>query len=653
MIYISCVDDKTASFTRSLPRAWDPQASTLVEPQFQRHFIQTPITMDRPVEIADLDLGLKSTLKLIENVKLRYEKFPDVEHTRSVAAVANRIGVELQLIVKEKTAASNLKRACEQELENVRLQKLNVQEELQKATETKRMFAESEQRAKAANKKADEAKRITEELRNTYESLTNRFKERASLAADVKRTLKQLGDSNSSLSATLSNERTNDIQELNRLRIENSSMASKIKTLEMEAQNTKKIIGPSERDRAELSALRKECADLKTKDAESKGQINLLTSQLDAERRLCKRLDEATQANGKTQDDLIYPLRQLAISVAAGQLVVRETCKECPDLQSRVRELETEKVSTVNDHKEEVNNLQMLYDELKQTTAIFESKHDTCTLLAAQNGMIRKELADKTSLLQKKEEECDALAKNLPIEIEKACTSLALKLDEEKERALEHAAAKAEAARTDAVEILKGEHTVAVDYLQKHQTRKVNNLEARITVLEEKKGQLEKSNEDLERANGILRETKMPLPISPEELVTFGKKRKVVDFEGSPASKMVKTWGSYGDALSNIMKQMIPEDIKSLPQAYYEVARCFATSSGVPHFQEYIRSSREEWYCLFSIASIGIKEVDPIQGTSRQCDSCCISDLNCVQVEHKLGSIHFRIVSLAEMQGAP
>lgn len=58
--------------------------------------------MNRDTDIEALDTNLEKTQDLIDIIHRKYKSFPDVEHSKSVAALVHLVGKTLGMIVKEK-----------------------------------------------------------------------------------------------------------------------------------------------------------------------------------------------------------------------------------------------------------------------------------------------------------------------------------------------------------------------------------------------------------------------------------------------------------------------------------------------------------------------------------------------------------------------
>jgi hypothetical protein len=69
---------------------------------FPSAFRNTIIKMIRDTDIEALDTSLKETQDLIDIIHRKYKSFPDVEHSKSVAALVHLVGKKLGMIVKEK-----------------------------------------------------------------------------------------------------------------------------------------------------------------------------------------------------------------------------------------------------------------------------------------------------------------------------------------------------------------------------------------------------------------------------------------------------------------------------------------------------------------------------------------------------------------------
>jgi hypothetical protein len=65
-------------------------------------FRSTIIKVNRDTDIEALNTSLKETQDLIDIMHRKYKSFPDVEHSKSVAALVHLVGKKLGMIVKEK-----------------------------------------------------------------------------------------------------------------------------------------------------------------------------------------------------------------------------------------------------------------------------------------------------------------------------------------------------------------------------------------------------------------------------------------------------------------------------------------------------------------------------------------------------------------------
>ncbi|KAF4630190.1 hypothetical protein G7Y89_g7953 [Cudoniella acicularis] len=126
------------------------------------------------------------------------------------------------------------------------------------------------------------------------------------------------------------------------------------------------------------------------------------------------------------------------------------------------------------------------------------------------------------------------------------------------------------------------------------------------------------------------------------------KKRKTEKFEGSPESKHIRNFRSHSEAMNAIIDNMIPEGVVNVQQAYYQIARCFTSSKGIINYDEFLKSGREEWYCLVSFLVLGIDCVDPLEAGSRTCEICQGNKVQlCVQVQRQMNGVKVRLVDTA------
>jgi hypothetical protein len=74
------------------------------------------IKMNETTNIKALETSLKETQDLIDTVHRKYKKFPDVEHSNTVAALVHLVGKELNLIVKERKSTVELNRILREKI---------------------------------------------------------------------------------------------------------------------------------------------------------------------------------------------------------------------------------------------------------------------------------------------------------------------------------------------------------------------------------------------------------------------------------------------------------------------------------------------------------------------------------------------------------
>jgi hypothetical protein len=120
-------------------------------------------------------------------------------------------------------------------------------------------------------------------------------------------------------------------------------------------------------------------------------------------------------------------------------------------------------------------------------------------------------------------------------------------------------------------------------------------------------------------------------------------------FGSSPASKSKKTWSQHTSKISAIINSMVPDGLlDNTHQAYYQIARCFALTSALEKFKEYLASGNENWLCLSSALVVGVESTTTIDDINSTCEWCSGMVDRCVQVQLKMEVVRFRIVDIAE-----
>jgi len=129
------------------------------------------------------------------------------------------------------------------------------------------------------------------------------------------------------------------------------------------------------------------------------------------------------------------------------------------------------------------------------------------------------------------------------------------------------------------------------------------------------------------------------------------KKRKHDEFDGSPDSKLAKKWCSYTNKVFEFLSAMTPKGISDVSILLYEGARCFLTIADLQNYEDYLKSGKVGWYCLASIASCGVDNVDEIDPDTRRCAWCKDPEIltRCVQVRLENGRVYVSTVYVAEM----
>lgn len=119
-------------------------------------FRNTIIKMNRDTDIEALDTSLKETQDLIDIIHRKYKSFPDVEHSKSVAALVHLVGKELGMIVKERKLTLELNQTLREKIQDLETETNN------RRLATERADAQSKE-AKLAEKRAEDAKKRFEE----------------------------------------------------------------------------------------------------------------------------------------------------------------------------------------------------------------------------------------------------------------------------------------------------------------------------------------------------------------------------------------------------------------------------------------------------------------------------------------------------------
>ena len=116
--------------------------------------------MNRVTDIEALETSLKETQDLIDIIQRKYKSFPDVEHSKTVAALVHLVGKELGMIVKERKSTLELNQTIREKI-------LELETETRLATEQStdhwKQAEEAKKRAEDAKKNADDAKKRFEE----------------------------------------------------------------------------------------------------------------------------------------------------------------------------------------------------------------------------------------------------------------------------------------------------------------------------------------------------------------------------------------------------------------------------------------------------------------------------------------------------------
>ena len=64
--------------------------------------------MNEIISIEDIQTSLKETKDLIDAIYRKYQRFPDVEHSQTVAALVHLVGKELEMIIANRKSAIEL-----------------------------------------------------------------------------------------------------------------------------------------------------------------------------------------------------------------------------------------------------------------------------------------------------------------------------------------------------------------------------------------------------------------------------------------------------------------------------------------------------------------------------------------------------------------
>jgi len=106
----------------------------------------TNIEMNEIISIEDIQTSLKETKDLIDAIYRKYQRFPDVEHSQTVAALVHLVGKELEMIIANRKSAIELNQILQGRIREFDESTNNLRIALSEAEKEKRAASAAEKR---------------------------------------------------------------------------------------------------------------------------------------------------------------------------------------------------------------------------------------------------------------------------------------------------------------------------------------------------------------------------------------------------------------------------------------------------------------------------------------------------------------------------
>ena len=131
-------------------------------------------------DINNLIPNFQDTITLINTISQRYKQFPEIQHSKTVAALVHQVGKELSLIIEEKKSAIELNNILRNRIGELDAKTQQLQIDAQKAeTDVATATAKADKAIAEERKKAADEVEATQKVAQTFQSAIASERDRA------------------------------------------------------------------------------------------------------------------------------------------------------------------------------------------------------------------------------------------------------------------------------------------------------------------------------------------------------------------------------------------------------------------------------------------------------------------------------------------